>query len=84
MASDTDDVERSGDGRMLASGWHGYTCNDCGGYHIDLLDKSGNPFATLALDEDELFNIANKLMDITERMLVRLMEEESEPVGKLH
>jgi hypothetical protein len=47
MVSNTDDIDKLDDGRMIASGWKGYTCKICDSYHIDFLDKAGETFATL-------------------------------------
>jgi hypothetical protein len=76
MASDTDDIEKA-DGRMIATGWHGYTCKSCKGYHIDLLDKVGNPFASLIIEHDELFIVADKLMSVAEKWLEGQLEDDT-------
>ena len=70
MASNTDDIDRTDDGRMIASGWIGHVCADCGGFHLNLIDNAGNPFATLVIEEHDLFEMMDKLLDKAEEQLV--------------
>jgi hypothetical protein len=70
MVSNTDDIDKLDDGRMIASGWKGYTCKRCDSYHIDLLDKAGETFATLVIEEEDLFVLADKLLDTAEGLFV--------------
>jgi hypothetical protein len=70
MASNIDDIDRMDDGTMMASSWRGYACKDCGCYHMDLLDREGNVFASLVIGEEDLFVVADKLMDVAERQLM--------------
>ena len=80
MVSNTDDnIDRMPDGTMVASSWRGYACKDCGCYHMDLLDRDGCVFASLVIGEEDLFVVADKLLDVAERQLVN----ESD-VSKLH
>ena len=80
MASNTDDnIDRMPDGTMMASSWRGYACKDCGCYHMDLLDRDGCVFASLVIGEEDLFVVADKLLDVAERQLMEDCE-----VSKLH
>jgi hypothetical protein len=46
---------------------------------MDLLDRSGKVFASLIIGEEDLFVVADKLLDVAERQLMN----ESD-VSKLH
>ena len=88
-SNDNDEVieictPRSDDGRFIACGWHGYTGQDCGCYHIDLLDAHGTPFATMAIEEGSIVEIAHKLLQFAaDRAMARLYNSGTEG-GKVH
>lgn len=54
--------ERGEDGRLLASGWHGYVCPSCSSYHIELLDDNNKVFAAMTIDDDDLVEMGQTLL----------------------
>lgn len=68
MANDYD-VERGGDGRMLAEGWHGYGCDNCDCYHIELLDRQNKVFASLSINPEDLVDLAAALVTLARALL---------------
>jgi hypothetical protein len=63
MASDTEP--------QLAIGWHGYVCDGCDHYHIELLDEGGVCFALMSIAPVDLMRLA--------KVLVMLALDVSEP-----
>jgi hypothetical protein len=68
MASNTDDIDQTDDGILMASGWFGYSCDSCGCYHIDLLDNKEKPFATMVIEEHDLEKVAHMLLNVAAKM----------------
>lgn len=55
-------LERGEDGRLIANGWHGFACQGCGSYHIELLDDDGKVFAAMTIDGDDLVEMGQMLL----------------------
>jgi hypothetical protein len=70
MAGSIDDikVDRGEDGRLLASGWHGYACPNCGCYHIELVDDDNRVFAAMAIEDDTLVELAEMLLKFAKHL----------------
>jgi hypothetical protein len=47
---------------LIASGWHGYACGSCSGYHMELLDDADRTFAVVLIDNEDLVELAHRLL----------------------
>lgn len=70
MASNTKfNIDRDKEGAMLAEGWHGFSCERCDSYHVELLDKDARVFAILTIDPADLVELADRLLRLAERRM---------------
>jgi hypothetical protein len=74
------DVDQGSDGRLIAGGWHGYICGYCGSYHIDLLDRNGNAFASMVIEDKDLVEMAHVLMALAAKNALKELRDSGETV----
>jgi hypothetical protein len=57
----------------LAFGWHGYVCEGCDDYHIELFDERSKTFALMSIAPVDMVRLAGVLL----RLALELEEDNS-------